>query len=157
VVFRAAFGDEGFRTHRREVAARGLGADDAANPADGGVLHLDAGVIALVGEGGGDLAVVDLVVAIVGEAAAEADALDPRERVLDLAAHVHALADQIDGRDMVMIVVVIMIVVMIVLAVVVAAAVQAGAVGVAGLVLVAMAGQAVFAALLGIGGAQIAA
>ena len=119
------------------------------------MLHFDAGVMALVREGGCNLVALLLVVGVVGEAAAKADALDAGERLADLAAHVDALAAQVDGRRLVLAVLV--IVVVIAAAVVMAAAVQAGAVRVAVLVLVAVARQAVVAFLFGVGHAEVAA
>ncbi|KAK0330157.1 hypothetical protein LTR94_033931, partial [Friedmanniomyces endolithicus] len=118
-----------------------------------------ARVVAGVGEGGGDRPVVDLVVLIVGVAAAETDALHARERIAQLAAHVDASAHQVDGRHVfvLMLVVMVMVVVMIVLVMVMAAAVQAGAVRMAVLVLMTVARQSIFAALLGEGRAQVAA
>ena len=96
---------------------------------------------------------------VVGIAAAETDALHPRERITQFAAHVGSAADQIDGRGMAMAVLMVMIVVVTVLVVVMAvsAAMQVRAVRVAGFVFMAMARQAVGAVLLGVGDAQIAA
>ena len=74
--------DEGFHPDGREVAARDLRPDHASEARDRGMLDLDPRVIALVGEGGGDFAVVDLVMGVVGVAAAQADARESGELVV---------------------------------------------------------------------------
>src|SRR5690606_25788284 len=133
------------------VAPRDLYARHAASRADGGVLQLQAQVVALVGEGGGDLVALHFVVGVVGEAAAQAQPLDAGDRLAQLAAHVDPPAAQVDqGRAVLIVIVVVVRLVFIV------AAVQAGAVGVTALIGVAVPRQAVAAVLLGPGRGEIA-
>src|SRR5690606_1231181 len=131
-----------------------------------GVLELDPRIVALVGESGGNLAVVELVVAVVGITGAQADARHPGERIVIFPAQVPTPAFQVDHGQMRMAVVVIVIVavsMIMAMAMIVpvvmamAAAVQAAAMRMAVLVFVAVPRQAVFLLAVGIGQTQVTA
>src|SRR5690606_2476022 len=117
--------------------------------------QLEPDVVRLVLEGGGDLIVLDFIVLVVGERGPEADLLDPGDRVTVLAANVDAVAAQIHERHLVMPMIVIVIVIVIVIAVM-APAMQRRAVRMAVFEFVVVAGQAILAALAGVGGAEVA-
>src|SRR5690606_16097667 len=113
--------------------------------------QLEPDVVRLVLEGGGDLIVLDFIVLVVGERGPEADLLDPGDRFTVLAANVDAVAAQIHERHLVMLMIVIVIVIA-----VMAPAMQRRAVRMAVFEFVVVAGQAIRAALAGVGGAEVA-
>ena len=117
------------------------------------MLDLQSPFTALVGEGGGDDARIDLIVRVVRQAASKADALNAGERLLDLGAEIPSITPQVDKGNVT--VVVLMIVVVIFLTVIVAAAVQAGAVRMAVLILVIVSGQPILTFLPCVGQARI--
>src|SRR5690606_28872198 len=174
-----AFRQEGLLAQGAELALRRLEADHPAHRADGGMLDFEPGVPRLVPERGRDLLLdlglviltvlffvilmvgvaLDLVMFVIGDPGAEAHAIDPGEGGTIFATDVEAIASQLHERRKMLLFLMLVIVVVIVivsLLLVMAAAVEARSMRVAILIFVAVAGQAIFAALARIGDAEIA-
>ena len=126
-------------------------ADHALEPGQWLVLQLHTGVVGLVFEGGGNSAVFDFVVHVVGNPRAQAQGRKAGEGVAQLATDVQALAAQVDHGHVAMLFGAVVVAVFFV----VGTAMQVVAVGVAAFKAVVVARQAVFGGLAGVGGAQV--
>src|SRR5690606_35997715 len=110
-------------------------ADHAAPAGHFIVMHFHPALVAFVGEGGGDLVALDLVMAIVGAAGAQADALGTGKGLFQFTAQFDALAQQRHRGHRAVLMVVIVVMAAVVVIMVVTATVQRAAMGMAVLVL----------------------
>src|SRR3546814_13610875 len=124
-----------------------LGPERAAQGTDRLVRQFETNVVRLVAEGRRHFVMLDLVMLIIGERQAEAHLLEPGKRILIFAADVEPLAAQFDERHFLMLVVVVMVVIMVLVVVPMRAAMQAAAVRMTAFIVMAVPGQAIFAAL----------
>ncbi len=143
---------EGLASTRGELGVAVLHAEDAGPSRQRDVLYLEAAVVALVGERGGDLVAFELVVLIVGMVGTKTDMRDARHGVGEFTTQVYPLAFQVDPGRMPLIVPMVVIVVG---AAAVAATVQVAAMGMAAFVLMVVTWKPVLVFAIGVGQADV--